>query len=236
MVDYTKWDQWAEESDDDGGGAGARRQERRTNKTPPPPTLTSEQQAYVDALANSQRPPANRTKPPPDFPSTYAEQAKKCDEAQTLKEEGNELYKQGDLLGAAKLYEQAVFKFAHWYADMFATDEERALVHAVKLPCHLNLAACSVRLNNHDHAVTHCTQVLKHDGRNVKALYRRGASSMVLGNLDDALADLRAAAELAPKDRDVRRELSECLRRRAEYRGEARSMSRRMVHGGASAG
>ena len=125
MVDYTKWDQWAEESDDDDGGGGAARRKSQPNKRP---TVTKEQQAYVDALANSQRPPARQTKPPPDFPSTYAEQAKKCDEAQTLKEEGNELYKQGDLLGAAKLYEQAVFKFAHWYADMFATDEERALV------------------------------------------------------------------------------------------------------------
>ena len=43
-------------------------------------------------------------------------------------------------LAAAKLYEQAVLKFADWYAECFATDEERTLVHAVKIPSHLNLA------------------------------------------------------------------------------------------------
>ena len=53
-------------------------------------------------------------------------------------------------------------KFADWYAESFATAEERKIVHAVKLPAHLNLAACSWKLGNYDHAVTHTTQARQH--------------------------------------------------------------------------
>ena len=52
-----------------------------------------------------------------------------------------------------------VLKFADWYADCFATDEERDMVLGVKIPSHSNLAACSYRLRNFQHAVVHCGQV-----------------------------------------------------------------------------
>ena len=68
------------------------------------------------------------------------------------------MYKKGEYFEAAKLYEQGVLKFADWYAETFATDEERERVYPIKHPCHLNLAACSWRLGNYEHAVTHCTQ------------------------------------------------------------------------------
>ena len=49
------------------------------------------------------------------------------------------------------------------------------MVFAVKLPAHNNLANCSFRLGNHQHAVVHSTCVLEHQPNNIKALYRRGA-------------------------------------------------------------
>ena len=44
------------------------------------------------------------------------------------------------------LYEQSVLKFADWFAVAWATDEEKEMIFAVKLPAHNNLANCSFRL------------------------------------------------------------------------------------------
>jgi tetratricopeptide (TPR) repeat protein len=123
------------------------------------------------------------------FPDTLEEQRVICEAADELRVRGNALYKQGSTVEAAKLYEQAVLKFGDWYAECFATEEERQQALAVKLPAHLNLAACSHRLGNFQHAVVHCSSVVEHEARNApsmnaKAFYRRGSSHVELGNLD----------------------------------------------------
>ena len=166
---------------------------------------------------------------PYKFPETEDEQGAKIAEADALRKRGNELYGKGELVEAAKLYEQAVLKFADWYAECFATDEEKARVHAVKLPCHLNLAACSMRLGNLQHAVVHCSQVVDNDASNAKALFRRGVCHTKLGNLDAARDDLRKAAELDPTSREVRAAAKELKEKRAEYAREAREIAGRMV-------
>ena len=48
------------------------------------------------------------------FPETIEEQRAKCEEADALRVKGNHLFKSGQILEAAKLYEQAVLKFADW--------------------------------------------------------------------------------------------------------------------------
>ena len=227
-VDYSKWDSLT--TSDGEEEVGAKREQTKGQELRLPDGAGKPDPSFVDTFLRASQ--ASRKTGPisqPSFPETLEEHALKCNEAQELKIRGNKFYEKGDILEAAKLYEQAVFKFAHWYADMFASDEERTLVNAVKLPCHLNLAACSARLGNHDHTVTHCSQVLKQEPRNIKALFRRGAAHNVLGNLDEALSDLRLAAEIAPEDCHIRRELSKTLRLQAEYRSERRNMSKRMV-------
>ena len=46
---------------------------------------------------------------------------------------------------------QSVLKFGDWFAAAWATDEEKEMVFAVKLPAHNNLANCSFRLGTHPH-------------------------------------------------------------------------------------
>ena len=191
-----------------------------------------QRQAVVDSYSKMGRPQKAVYK----FPETIEEQRVICEAADALRQRGNELFKAGETVEAAKLYEQAVLKFADWYADCFATDEEKALVHAVKLPAHLNLATCSYKLGNYAHAVVHATQVLHHEatntaGVNAKALYRRGASHVELGNLSQAHADLKRALDLSPADSEVRRALARLKVRRAEYVAAQRDMTRRMLDG-----
>ena len=124
-----------------------------------PEHMTRDQQekfaeSYAKVMNRNRAP-----KTPYHFPDTIEEQTAISREADGLRLRGNELYRSGELVEGAKLYEQAVHKFADWYAEGFATDEEKAVVQPVKLGAHANLAACSHRLGNHQHAIVHCTQV-----------------------------------------------------------------------------
>lgn len=170
------------------------------------------------------------------FPDTIEEQTAICEAADVLRIRGNALFKAGDVTEAAKLYEQAVLKFAGWYAECFATDEERKLVHAVKMPAHLNLAACSMKLGNLEHAVVHCTQVLAQEKHNTaaangKAFFRRGSCHTMLGNLTDARYDLQRALSLSPSDVNIRKAMVQLQQREREYTEARRAMTRKMLGG-----
>ena len=117
-------------------------------------------------------------------------------------------------------------KFADWYAVAFATDEEKEMVYAVKLPSHNNLATCSFKLGNHQHAVVHCSQVLEHEPDNVKALYRRGACQLRLGYLEQARIDLQRAAKLAPTCSRVLQGFKERAAQSVELMGKVSSVCR----------
>ena len=201
-----------------------------------PEQMTSAQKAeFADQYAemfNRYRPKKQGYK----FPDTFEEQKERVDAADALRQRGNAHFKQGELTEAAKLYEQATLKFADWYADCFATDEEKAMVHAVKTPSHLNLALCSWRLGNYAHAVVHCTQVLEReahnpDDTNTKAYFRRGASHSALGNLEQAREDLAKAKALAPTDAEIRKEWATLRAREQAYREQKREMTKRMLSG-----
>ena len=198
--------------------------------------MTKEQRdGFLDTYAkvfNKNRPKKADYK----FPDTIEEQRVICEAADELRQRGNALFKNGETVEAAKLYEQAALKFADWYAECFATDEEKAMVHAVKLPAHLNLAACSYKLGNYEHAVVHSSQVIQHEASNsaatnAKAYFRRGASHVEMGNLPQATADLRRALELSPADQEVRKALGRLKERREAYVSQQRQMTKRMLDG-----
>ncbi|XP_013193468.1 peptidyl-prolyl cis-trans isomerase D [Amyelois transitella] len=78
-----------------------------------------------------------------------------------------------------------------------------------KLQCHLNLAACYRKLEDHDACIKSCDEVLEIEARNEKALYRRAQANFALKNYDAALSDLRQAGKAAPHNRAVQKLLDE---------------------------
>ena len=206
-----------------------------------PDDMTEEQR---QAFANQYQQMFSRNRPKKDaykFPETFEEQKAKADEADVLRLQGNQLFKKGALTEAAKLYEQSVLKFADWYADCFATDEEKAMVHAVKTPAHLNLALCSLRLGNYAHGVVHCTSALERvkensNETNAKAYFRRGACHHAIGNLTEAKSDLSKALQLSPNDMEIRKEMSSLREREREYKGKEREIYTKSLAGAAGDG
>ncbi|KAJ3267548.1 hypothetical protein HDU76_011742, partial [Blyttiomyces sp. JEL0837] len=73
-------------------------------------------------------------------------------------------------------------------------------VDAMKLPCHLNLAACHLKQQSYAKVIEECNKALSINSSSVKALYRRASAYLKRVELDFALKDLEKALEIEPED------------------------------------
>ncbi len=93
-----------------------------------------------------------------------------------------------------------------------------------KISVLLNMAACYLKLDKPREAADVASAVLAHDGKSAKALYRRGASKRILGQMEGALEDLERAKEIAEagggRDAGIEREMALV---RAELRRQDRA-------------
>lgn len=120
----------------------------------------------------------------------------KIAEATKAKDAGGVAFKEGNYLKAVAQYREAV--------DM-ADDIESATTLWVA-SC-LNIAQCGINLKDFPLANEFATKALTKDGRNIKALYRRGVARNHLGLPEEALEDLNAAAGLDPENKPVKVEI-----------------------------
>ncbi|KAJ9558268.1 hypothetical protein OSB04_012882 [Centaurea solstitialis] len=120
--------------------------------------------------------------------------------------DGNALFKEEKLEEAMQQYEMAIaYMGDDFMFQLFGKYQEMAL--AVKNPCHLNIAACLIKLKRYEDAIAQCTIVLAEDQNNVKALFRRGKAKSELGQTDAAREDFLKARKLAPEDKAILKEL-----------------------------
>jgi FK506-binding protein 4/5 len=81
--------------------------------------------------------------------------------AMRRKVEGNELYKNKKYVRAAKKYKKALDFFSY---DMGFNKEQKAKIDKeLKLPCHLNLAACNLILKKWKDVIDNATKVKYHN-------------------------------------------------------------------------
>lgn len=121
--------------------------------------------------------------------------------AQSLKMEGNELFKAKNYDGAASCYRKAI-------ANMTETGADSAAANTLMKACRLNLARCLLETTTNVkggmmEADECCTAVIADDPGNLKARYRRGLAREKMGNPRGSLADLKVALKAAPKDTAV---------------------------------
>ncbi|XP_042515008.1 peptidyl-prolyl cis-trans isomerase FKBP42-like [Macadamia integrifolia] len=126
--------------------------------------------------------------------------------ADRRKMEGNALFSDEKLEEAMQQYEMAIAYIGdNFMFQLFGKYRDMAL--AVKNPCHLNMAACLIKLKRYDEAIGQCSTVLVEDQNNVKALFRRGKAKVELGKTDDAREDFLKARKFAPQDKAIAKEL-----------------------------
>ena len=111
------------------------------------------------------------------------------------RELGTELYTAGSHDIAGYHYSKAVK-----YLVGVEHSEETSRLKAV---CHLNLAACQLKLEQYNHVVTNCSKALSIDSNNVKGLYRKSLALFYLGDLEESKRLIRRAKDIAPKNTSV---------------------------------
>jgi tetratricopeptide (TPR) repeat protein len=144
----------------------------------------------------------------------------KVAEAERCKGEGNRCFTSGDLRGALDEYK------AGWRAIEYLTEDSAgaelldasssALLSALRVTLHSNSAMVHLKLSDFGEAVKDCNAALRWDPANAKALFRRGTARAGLGLLEDAKADLLAAAKASPSDAGIRAELDRVKKLAAE--------------------
>uniref|UniRef100_A0A665VEQ6 UNC-45/Cro1/She4 central domain-containing protein n=1 Tax=Echeneis naucrates TaxID=173247 RepID=A0A665VEQ6_ECHNA len=103
-----------------------------------------------------------------------------------LKEEGNALFKSGDLQGAVCCYTKAL--------KLSDSRTETAVLHR-------NRSACYLKLEEYSKAEADASKALDTDPGDVKARFRRAQSFQKLGRLDQAFLDAQRCAQLEPKNK-----------------------------------
>ena len=132
--------------------------------------------------------------------------SEKLAEATAKKTKGTEAFKAGEWVSAHMLYIEA----ATWVdqADDFVADEHKTDAAALLVSCMLNAAQCSLKTADWPMCVKSCDKVLKilplADVSKAKALFRRGSARIRMCDFDEARADLKEAASLDPKSKEVR--------------------------------
>lgn len=116
----------------------------------------------------------------------------KKEEATKAKAEGNDLFKAGKYPEAIAIYKDGVSYVEH-------SDENNDLY----ITLNLNIAMCDLKIKDYGDAISKCSEVLKKDENNVKALFRRGSAYTSFGMYDEAKSDLIKAAKLDPKNKSI---------------------------------
>jgi len=132
-----------------------------------------------------------------------------CNAAEMLKNEGNAHVK-------AERYSEALPKYSKALENLQA--HNGADVSALKLSLLNNSALCHLKTKQFGKALESCEEALKGDARNFKALFRRGQAQAGMGNLSEAVLDVKQAANLQPSDKAISAELEQ-LRARLQERG-----------------
>lgn len=104
---------------------------------------------------------------------------------------GNTRFKQDDMEGAEAHYREGI---SLCEKVITTSEEENSKADAVKVLMLVNLAQALLKSRQYRASILQCSKALDIDGSNIKALYRRATCHEAVGNLEEAIADLKAAA------------------------------------------
>eukprot|EP00933_Yihiella_yeosuensis_P006265 TRINITY_DN11096_c0_g2_i1.p1 TRINITY_DN11096_c0_g2~~TRINITY_DN11096_c0_g2_i1.p1 ORF type:complete len:283 (+),score=78.02 TRINITY_DN11096_c0_g2_i1:24-851(+) len=123
------------------------------------------------------------------------------------KEVATELFKKGRVRLASSHYDAIADLYSN--LDFFKDPEERQDAKELYRIVNLNRAACLLKLGDWKTVVDLCTNYLKDDARNAKALFRRAKAFVGLKKYTDAIEDLNQLLEIESSNVEGQRLLRE---------------------------
>ena len=113
---------------------------------------------------------------------TKEDKTEAWESAQEIKAAGNAQFKAGCADDALECYTGAL-GFLEKIKDWSTSDVLTADVRELRISLHLNMAACQLQQEKWTECIESTEKVLTIQGKNLKALYRRGVSNARLGRL-----------------------------------------------------
>jgi len=119
------------------------------------------------------------------------------------KDEGNDLFKAGDLTKASRYYRKGTSLLKNLNSGNTGDEQVKALLVSLQT----NLSMVCFKQNKYQQSRDVASKVLDVESTNVKALYRRAVASRKIGDPDAAKKDLKRALQHDPNNRAVKKEL-----------------------------
>ncbi|RIA92420.1 hypothetical protein C1645_765253 [Glomus cerebriforme] len=150
--------------------------------------------------------------------SNNANNEEKLASGKLEKDQGNEYFKKGEIKNALRHYHLALFHlnglqnnktFAVFRKEQEEEPKNDPLQEDITKTMSViysNLAACHIKEQNWDKAISYANKALKHDPENTKALFRRAQAYINEGNTTRAREDLEKLTVKNPDDAAVKRE------------------------------
>lgn len=126
------------------------------------------------------------------------DQVEKLSSIPTLREEGNQLYKQGLVEQASLKYGKALTMLEQLILQEKPGDEEWKVLDDMKIPLLANYSQCQLVMKDYYKVIEHCGEVIKRDPNNVKCYFRRGKAHAAVWNVSEAKKDFEMTKNLDP--------------------------------------
>ena len=115
-----------------------------------------------------------------------------------LRQEGNELYKQGLVQDASMKYGKALTMLEQLILEEKPGEEEWKVLDDMKIPLLSNYSQCQLVMKDYYKVIEHCSEVIKRDPKNVKCYFRRGKAHAAVWNVTEAKKDFEITKALDP--------------------------------------
>uniref|UniRef100_A0AC35FBJ9 DUF3856 domain-containing protein n=1 Tax=Panagrolaimus sp. PS1159 TaxID=55785 RepID=A0AC35FBJ9_9BILA len=123
----------------------------------------------------------------------------KLKQSEILRQEGNELFKNGNFNDAKEKYREALTLLDTLLLKEKPGDPEFIELDAKNIPLYLNLSQCYLNLQNFYEALGSAEEVLKRDAFNEKGLFRKAKAQLGVWDLDAAEKTLNTLKEKHPE-------------------------------------
>ena len=129
----------------------------------------------------------------------------RVEKAKILKDQGNELVRQGRFAEAqTECYSEGLAWIEDDPIDEVDVNETSRELKQLKVQLYSNLAMCHLKAENWSETITNCNEALKIDPNNIKILYRRASARLSYGILDDATRDVARGLEIEPGNKELK--------------------------------